>query len=377
MTTLNATPIFQTPGSFITAIRERGTVLHIATQEGIIYRGTAGAVFLDIRPDVLFSGEMGLLGLAFHPTTSTRFFLWYSEEPNVATPPFNHINRLEEWRIVNGVPQRFVTLIRIPTIGPNHNGLNNIFYDSQLGRLIIATGDGGDSTLAQDDDSLLGKLISVDVDSSFWQTHNNTTPVTQVSALGVFASVISVISKGIRNPTRLDQKAGFKFMSVAGNTNREFAFAFKSYGKNFGWRAFEGSVPTIAGSTVAFPIEVNLLLQRNLWGSIVSYANANATGLTPPVLRGIAMTGIDYYQGSIPQIQNNLIFTDLSNEVFQASLPPAQITFEQFLRIPHGTRQITVNNLTGSISTMYVTSDQRLLVAHGNGSTSTISELTA
>src|SRR5205085_6542512 len=43
--------------------------------------------FLDISSRVLFNGERGLLGLAFHPQFSTnrRFFVNYTRRPDVAT----------------------------------------------------------------------------------------------------------------------------------------------------------------------------------------------------------------------------------------------------------------------------------------------------
>ena len=383
MVTLNANLIFRAGGAPITVIKQQGSTLFFVLQNGLIYRQSLG-VFLDIRNRVLFPGlsEMGLLGLAFHPNDASRFFLWFSEEPNTPPPGFNHINRLEEWRIVAGVPQRRVTLLRLPNPTTVHNGNNNIFYDPLINRLILATGDGGNSALAQQDNQLHGKLISIDVDNTFWLTNENNTPVTQVSQLGSFGSVINVISKGIRNPSRLDQKDGIKFMSVAGQSAREFAFAFRNpNNKNFGWRAFEGPIPTVIGTTVSFPTEVVQLLHENLlWEPTAHYANAGAAGLTPEVFRGNAMSGIDYYQapGPISELNNQLIFTDLSGQVFHMFL--LQSPFEIVLQLSQPIHKITLNNFQGQITTMFITNDKRILVAHftvsNNNIITSISELT-
>src|SRR5690349_18514219 len=62
--------------------------LFIVEQEGAIRVFHAGAtsapVFLDIRGKVLFGGERGLLGLAFHPRYSSngRFFVYYTRKPD-------------------------------------------------------------------------------------------------------------------------------------------------------------------------------------------------------------------------------------------------------------------------------------------------------
>ena len=364
MTTLNANLIFQAGGSPITVIKEQAGILFFVLQGGLIYKQNTG-LFLNIASRVLYPGlsEIGLLGLAFHPTDNTLFYLWFTEKPNVPPPGFNHINRLEGWKIVAGVPQRLVTYLRLPNPNSNHNGNNNIYYDTTSNRLILATGDGGNSSLAQNDNQLAGKVLSIDVNNAIWQTNENNTPITMVSQLGIFSGVITVIGKGIRNPTRIDEKDGVKFLSVAGQSNREFAFAFRNFNKNFGWRAFEGPNPTIVGTTVSFPTEVNQLLQSNsVWKPNISYANSSAAGLTPAIIRGNAITGIDYYSGNnIPALQFNMIYTDLSGQLFQSVLP--QSLSELVYQLSQITNKITVNNISGIYTTLYITSTGRLLVA--------------
>src|SRR5262249_39231633 len=65
--------------------------LFIVEQPGVIKVLQPGSstptVFLDISSRVMFGGEQGLLGLAFHPqyTTNLRFFVNYTRKPDGAT----------------------------------------------------------------------------------------------------------------------------------------------------------------------------------------------------------------------------------------------------------------------------------------------------
>jgi hypothetical protein len=384
MTTLNAQQIFEETGSVITTIKLNSNIYYFTTQEGLIYTYPGGNIFLDIRARVLFQlgSEIGLLGLAFHPTNPLKFYLWYSEEPNTPPPGYDHINRLEGWQIVNGVPQAQTVYLRLPNTFTNHNGLDNIYFDTQLNQLILATGDGGNSILAQQSNQLAGKIITININNSIWNTMQNTTPITTTNQLGVFASAINIASVGLRNPTRLDTKNNVKFLSVAGQSYREFAFCFTSiYGKNFGWRPLEGSVPTVVGTTVQFPSEVNYILGFNQqWGDIVSYANSAAVSIAPGVINGTAMTGIDIYpsNGSIVSLRSNIVFIDLSGQIFNASL--ISETNELLLKIPQLVKKITVNNLVGAYTTMFISPSGQLLVAHaifnGNIPTARVSILT-
>jgi len=367
MTTLNAHLLFEAGGSAITVIKEHNSNLYFAMQQGLIYQNNVG-LFLNIQNRVYFiaGSEIGLLGLTFDPTNALRFFLWYTESPNIPPVGFDHINRLEEWQIIGGIPQSTTILLRLPNPAPNHNGLNNIFYDTSINQLILATGDGGNPALSQNNNSLNGKLISFDVDNVIWQTMQNTNPITQVSQLGVFSSVITVISKGIRNPTRNDKKSvagvGVNFLSSAGESTREFAFCFTTYNKNFGWEPFEGPIPTVSGTTVLYPTEVIQLLALNQrWLPIVSYANNSASGLPAGVISGAACDGVDIYvSNNIPSLNNNLIILDLTTGLLNAPFP--SFSTEALLEISQLVSKITVNGIpAGYYTSMYVTTSGLLL----------------
>src|SRR5262245_20326433 len=76
---------------FVTHASDGSGRLFVVEQPGVILvlqpGATAPTVFLDIQSKVIFSGERGLLGLAFHPgyETNRRFFVDYTRRPDGAT----------------------------------------------------------------------------------------------------------------------------------------------------------------------------------------------------------------------------------------------------------------------------------------------------
>ena len=377
-----------TPGFPFTVITERGNSLYFVRQDGIIYEFKNGnsTTFLDIRSQVQYGAQQGLLGLAFNGDKKGHFFLWYTENELFGTPPsptppwvnrttkFSHINRLEEWKIEKTGPIPLRTLLRIRHPFNDNNGVNNIFYDSK-NRLILATGDGGslaiedggDSfdpfNLAQNDNELFGKLLAIDIKDHLWSKLTPSDPVTQVSELGQLIQLIKVIGKGIRNPSRIDEKDGIKFLSVSGQRAMEYAFAFQSYKKNFGWRPIEGRVPTLGNQNqVVYPTEVFTLLDKNnIWMPIVSYANSGVTNLPSTVIQGDSITGVDIYRGKIKGLKDSLILTDLNGLVLVAKLPDHPD--ENELQIPRKVKVVNVQPLPAPlITTLFITRKNQILI---------------
>src|SRR5262245_30597314 len=72
---------------YVTHAHDGSNRLFVVEQAGIIKvlqpGATATTNVLDIRSKVLFNGEQGLLGLAFHPqfATNRRFFVDYTRRP--------------------------------------------------------------------------------------------------------------------------------------------------------------------------------------------------------------------------------------------------------------------------------------------------------
>ena len=219
--------------------------LFLVDQQGQIriYDGTSVLTppFLDLSGTVLFGGEQGLLGLAFHPNYESNgfFFVFYidkagdivvaryqvSANPNVANPASG--------MVVLAVPH--------PTEG-NHNGGQIRFGPD--GFLYIATGDGGSGgdppNNAQTLSRLLGKMLRIDVDSDMPYAIPPTNPFLKTAgARG------EIWSFGLRNPWRFtfDRDTGDLFIADVGQGLwEEIDFEPASTaGRNYGWRRMEGT----------------------------------------------------------------------------------------------------------------------------------------
>jgi len=117
-------------------------------------------------PDSGANGELGLLGMAFHPNFSTNHFvyLFYS---HVGHPVVSYLSRFSS--LDNGLtwdPASEQVLLTVTKPYNNHNGGNLAFGAD--GYLYVGYGDGGSGddpqNLAQNPQRLLGKMIRIDVD---------------------------------------------------------------------------------------------------------------------------------------------------------------------------------------------------------------------
>src|SRR6185503_698767 len=146
-------------------------------------------------------------------------------------------------------------VISIPhTEAANHNGGQLAFGPDGL--LYLGTGDGGNSNDtptadAERTESLLGKILRIDPRGATPGAH-------VVPADNPFGN--AVWSYGLRNPWRFsfDRATGDLTIADVGQGHREeidFAPAASGGGKalNFGWRCFEGSIPTPASTNPSAP----------------------------------------------------------------------------------------------------------------------------
>jgi glucose/arabinose dehydrogenase len=215
--------------------------LFVVEQQGTIRIIQDGALvsipFLDITNRVSFSGEMGLLGLAFHPDfaqnrrlivnytsavgghTIIAAYLASAADPNLAEPG-------EE--IILTVNQPF----------GNHNGGQLAFGPD--GYLYIASGDGGGggdpNGNGQSLSTLLGKLLRIDVDSA--------TPyaVPPDNPFVGQAGEDEIWAYGLRNPWRFsfDRSTDRLFLGDVGHDDFEEVDLI-TRGGNFGWSIMEGN----------------------------------------------------------------------------------------------------------------------------------------
>jgi hypothetical protein len=292
--------------------------LFIVLQGGriVIHNGTTvlGTPFLDIQNLVQAGGEQGLLGLAFHPNypTSPYFFVNYTCEVSGSQPECTSggdtiIARFQ----VSGNPNvadlaSRRTLLVIPQPFSNHNAGDLKFGPD--GFLYIPMGDGGDANdpgcRAQRDDSLLGKILRLDVNQNV-----NVSPFYGIPAgnpyIGAGDPRDEVFSRGLRNPFRFsfDRLTGDMFIGDVGQGAREeidFQAAGTGAGANYGWKIMEGTLCT--GLTGGCP------------GGIPA---CNASSLTLPILEvdhntgDCAIIGGYRYRGTaVPAIAGRYLYSD-------------------------------------------------------------------
>lgn len=224
---------------FLTYARDQSGRLFIVEQPGtirILEKGKLLKVpFLDIKERVLFRGEQGLLGLAFHPEyhLNGRFFVNYTRKDDGATVIAEY-HRSEQADLA-GREERI--LISIPQPYPNHNGGMIAFGPD--GYLYIGMGDGGSGgdpqNRAQNKNDLLGKLLRIDV--------NNLVPYgipTDNPFVGGKERP-EIFAMGLRNPWRFsfDRETGDLWLADVGQNKWEEVNVVRK-GGNYGWRVMEG-----------------------------------------------------------------------------------------------------------------------------------------
>lgn len=200
--------------------------------------------FLDISDQVDCCGERGLLGLAFHPeyARNGEFFVHYSDLNGDTVLARFQVDLAE--RPDQADPDSQVINLRVAQPYGNHNGGTVAF--GLDGYLYLGLGDGGSGGdplgNAQNLDSLLGKLLRLDVDSGDPYAIPPDNPYAQGGgAPEIWAS-------GLRNPWRFsfDRLTGDLFIGDVGQSSWEeidFLPAGGPGGANFGWNYREGAHP--------------------------------------------------------------------------------------------------------------------------------------
>jgi glucose/arabinose dehydrogenase len=142
------------------------------------------------------------------------------------------------------------TLLVIDQPFSNHNAGDLKFGPDA--NLWIPMGDGGDANdpncFAQRDDSLLGKILRIDVNQNV-----NTPPFYGIPPgnpyIGGGAPADEVYARGLRNPFRFsfDRQTGDMFIGDVGQDAMEevdFQAAGTGAGANYGWKVMEGTLCT-------------------------------------------------------------------------------------------------------------------------------------
>ena len=199
--------------------------------------------YLDIN-DKLSStgGEEGLLGLAFHPDYATNGFFYINY---TAPSPLRTV--VARYKVMGGNPNKADSLseqiiIEINQPYSNHNGGMILF--GQDGYLYIGMGDGGSGgdpqNYAQNLQSLLGKMLRLDIDT----TMGYRIPPTNPFYGNPNAGREELFAWGLRNPWRFseDTTSGLMLVGDVGQVQWEEIDDIQN-GLNYGWRCYEGNAP--------------------------------------------------------------------------------------------------------------------------------------
>jgi glucose/arabinose dehydrogenase len=256
------------------------------------------SLFLDVGSQISTASENGLLGFAAAPdyATSGRFYVFLTN-----TAGNNEVRsylRSSNPDVANASSGDIILSIPHPTHS-NHNGGWLGFGPD--GMLYIATGDGGGGgdpdRNAQNTNSLLGKMLRINVSSDAFPNdpaRDYAIPTDNPFASGGGRS--EIWATGLRNPFRnsFDAATGDLFIGDVGQGAREEINIMRAGqgGANFGWSILEGTQ---------------------------TYHGGNTAGLTAPVIEyghgsgpreGRSVTGGYVYNGPVDSLKGKYFFGD-------------------------------------------------------------------
>lgn len=212
--------------------------INIVNQDGTVI----SPFFLDIHSRVVYGGERGLLGIAFHPQHQTNGYFYVNY---IGNGDSTHISRFSI-RADNpdlADPQSELKLLTIFQPYENHNGGDLNFGPD--GYLYFGLGDGGSAgdpgNRAQNPKEYLGKMLRIDVD------HGNPYAIPMTNPFYNSSTALGEIwALGLRNPWRFsfDRLTGDLWIGDVGQDAIEeidFQPAGDPGGENYGWRCYEGN----------------------------------------------------------------------------------------------------------------------------------------
>ena len=257
------------------------------------------APFVDLSSIVNSGGPEGALGgLAFHPDYQRNGLFYVSYTNLDSDSVLAELTVTADPNVADFASVR--VLLRLPEPGPGHN-VGWIGFGPD-GYLYVAKGDGGNNThgvLAQDIESLFGKILRLDPSSDDFPAdpdRNYAIPPTN-PFVGV-AGRDEIWALGLRNPWRcsFDRLTGDLWISDVGQGSWEeisFQPASSPGGENYGWNCMEGSSCHLTGCTCNDP---------TLRNPVYEYDHGT----------GCAVIGGYVYRGSaIPALQGLYLFADI------------------------------------------------------------------
>jgi glucose/arabinose dehydrogenase len=271
--------------------------LFVVEQSGRIMVVEGGTVqptpFLDLSDRITNGGERGLLSVAFSPdyTQSGRFFVDYTNLDGDTV--IERFARAADGTTADAASGTVILTIKQPA--SNHNGGLVLFGPD--GMLYIGMGDGGGtSESSQEGDTLLGKMLRLDVHGDGYAIPPDNPFV------GEPAVSDETWALGLRNPWRFsfDRETADLWIGDVGGVRWEevdFQAATSRAGENYGWPRMEGPD---CGSGPCDPnaYVLPVAAYRHTDGNCVVTGGYVYRGSAFPELRGSYLYG-DYCSGRV------------------------------------------------------------------------------
>ncbi len=268
-------------------VAEQGGLIKVFQNQSDI---TESTTFLSLGSKISSSqGELGLLGLTFHPDYASNgfFYVCYSASPTLSV--------ISRFSVTLGNPNiadenSELVLIEIPQPRTNHNGGQLAFGPD--GYLYIASGEGGDGgASAQSLTDLLGTILRIDVNTTE-SGINYGIPVDNPYVNETNARP-EIFAHGLRNPWRMsfDSQTGTLWAGDVGEGEIEEINRIEK-GNNYGWNIYEGTECR----------QNNSCNTPNLTAPYFEYTHANGDR---------SITGGYVYRGTrIPELVGRYVYAD-------------------------------------------------------------------
>jgi len=283
-------------GSGRVVIVERGGRIRVLNPSTGTFEATD---FLNIATQVNTSGERGLLSIAFSPNflVDRTFYVFFYPLSSNVTEIRKYTTTGSSYAEADAATADTILTIAQGSAG-NHKG-GTVFFDN-AGRLLISLGDGGNTpTLAQDPNSLLGKILRIDpTTDSFPADASRDYAIPASNPFAASGGAPEVYAMGLRNPFRIsvDRVTGDLFIGDVGEGAIEEIdrVAAATTGiLNFGWNRREGTQPNAGGAD-----DPSFLLP------VTQYPHGSGQ------FSGNSVTGGVVYRGPIEDFQNLYFFGD-------------------------------------------------------------------
>ena len=269
---------------------------------------------------VVESSEAGLMGMVLHPSFNDTPHVFVAYNYSVSG---NLVVKVSRFTFQDNLLQNEKTIIDNITGNQIHDGCRLAISNNR--KLFITTGDAGNQSLSQNNNSLNGKLLRLNLDGSV----PNDNPI----------SGNPLWTLGHRNAQGLVIANGKIYSSEHGPANDDELNLIEK-GRNYGW-------PNVHGFC-NLPSEKIFCYQNNVAEPMIAW--------TPT----LAVAGIDYYGHSrLPSLTNSIILTSLkAGKVIALKLDASGTKITDTIHI--------VNNDFGRIRDVSVSPDGRIFIATSN-----------